>query len=64
MLRRSLALVLGFAGVMALASAQDKPAPEKKPDPTPEQIQEIIKKFTQKETEFAIARENYTYRQS
>ncbi|MBV9082550.1 MAG: hypothetical protein JOZ62_07745 [Acidobacteriaceae bacterium] len=49
---------------MALASAQDKPAPEKKPDPTPDQIQDIIKKFTQKETEFAIARENYTYRQS
>ncbi len=36
----------------------------KKPDPTPDQIQDIIKKFTQKETEFAAARENYTYRQT
>jgi hypothetical protein len=35
-----------------------------KPDPTPEQIQDIIKKFTQKETEFAAARESYTYRQT
>ncbi len=33
-------------------------------DPTPEEIQEIIKKFTNKETEFARARELYTYRQS
>ncbi|HSU61705.1 MAG TPA: hypothetical protein VLI55_20515 [Bryobacteraceae bacterium] len=35
-----------------------------KPDPTPDQIQNIIKTFTQKETDFAIARENYTYRQT
>ncbi|MBV8897221.1 MAG: hypothetical protein JO051_11965 [Acidobacteriaceae bacterium] len=33
-------------------------------DPTPDEIQNIIKKFTQKETEFAAARENYTYRQA
>lgn len=33
-------------------------------DPTPDQIQNIIKKFTQKETDFAAARENYTYRQT
>jgi outer membrane lipoprotein-sorting protein len=33
-------------------------------DPTPEEIQNIIKKFTQKETEFSAARENYTYRQT
>jgi hypothetical protein len=33
-------------------------------DPTPDEIQNIIKKFTQKETEFAAARENYTYRQT
>lgn len=33
-------------------------------DPTPEQVQDIIKKFTQKETEFSAARENYTYRQT
>jgi hypothetical protein len=39
-------------------------ASDAKIDPTPDQIQDIIKKFTQKETEFAIARENYTYRQT
>jgi len=33
-------------------------------DPTPEEIQNIIKKFTDKETEFAKARELYTYRQT
>jgi hypothetical protein len=37
---------------------------DKKPDPTPDQIQDIIRKFTEKETEFAKARENYTYRQT
>lgn len=37
---------------------------EKKPDPTPAQIQDIIKKFAQKESELAAARELYTYRQS
>ena len=37
---------------------------DKKPDPTPEQVQDIIKKFTEKESEFAKARENYTYRQT
>jgi hypothetical protein len=54
------ALVLGIAGSAVLLSAAN-PA---KPDPTPDQIQDIIKKFTDKETEFAIARENYTYRQT
>jgi hypothetical protein len=39
-------------------------AADKKPDPTPSQVQDIIQKFTAKETEFAAARENYTYRQS
>ncbi len=39
-------------------------AVDKKPDPSPAEIQDIIKKFTNKETEFAKARENYTYRQS
>jgi hypothetical protein len=37
---------------------------EKKPDPTPDQIQQIIKTFGAKEAEFAVARELYTYRQS
>jgi hypothetical protein len=39
-------------------------AVEKKPDPTPDQIANIVKQFTQKETEFAAARESYTYRQT
>ena len=33
-------------------------------DPSPSQIDGIIQKFAAKETEFAKARENYTYRQS
>jgi hypothetical protein len=36
----------------------------KLPDPSPEQIQQIIKQFAQKESELAAARELYTYRQS
>ncbi len=39
-------------------------AVEPKADPTPEQIQSIIQKFVQKETEFAAARENYIYQQT
>lgn len=35
-----------------------------KGDPSPSEVQDIIKKFTQKETDFSIAREQYTYRQS
>ncbi len=35
-----------------------------KTDPKPEEIPAIIKAFTQKETEFAAARESYTYRQT
>jgi hypothetical protein len=58
-LQRSCLLGLSFLATAALLSAADS-----KPDPTPDQIQDIIKKFTQKETEFAIARENYTYRQT
>jgi len=59
MLRR----YLGPAFVL-LSSSLLFGAIDKKPDPTPDQIQDIIKKFTEKETEFAKARENYTYRQS
>jgi hypothetical protein len=33
------------------------------PDPSPEEIDRIIRKMAEKETEFARARENYTYRQ-
>lgn len=58
--QRCCALVLCFAGSAVLLCAGDAA----KPDPTPDQIQDIIKKFTQKETDFAIARENYTYRQT
>lgn len=35
-----------------------------KENPTPEEIQAIIRKFSEKESQFARARENYTYRQS
>jgi hypothetical protein len=48
-----------LSSVLVMSAAIDK-----KPEPTPDQIQEIIKKFTQKETEFASARESYTYRQT
>jgi hypothetical protein len=34
------------------------------PDPTPDQIDDIIAKFAAKEAEFAKARGNYTYRQT
>jgi hypothetical protein len=33
-------------------------------DPSPQEVDEIIKKFAAKETEFSRARENYTYRQT
>lgn len=59
MFKRTCAILAGLLGSVLLLSAADA-----KPDPTPEQIQEIIKKFTQKETEFAAARENYVYRQT
>lgn len=52
------ALVVLCAGVLVAADAP------KKPDPTPAEIQDIIKKFAQKEAGFAAARENYTYRQT
>src|SRR5882757_6167023 len=46
-------------GSVCLLSAVDN-----KSDPSPAEIQNIIQKFTQKETEFAAARESYTYRQT
>lgn len=49
-----------FAGVLSALGAEG----DKLPDPTPAQIQDIIKKFAQKESELAAARELYTYRQS
>lgn len=59
MFHRSCAIALSILGSAVLLRAADA-----KPDPTPGQVQDIIKKFTQKETEFAAARENYTYRQT
>ena len=58
MLQRSFSLVFVLASASLLFAAIDKK------DPTPEQVQDIINKFTQKETEFAKAREQYTYRQT
>jgi hypothetical protein len=59
MLQRYSSLALLLASSSLLFAGVDK-----KTDPTPQQIQDIIQKFTQKETEFAKARENYTYRQT
>ncbi len=59
MFQRSCALALCVLGSAVLLTAADT-----KPDPTPDQVQDIIKKFIQKETEFANARESYTYRQT
>jgi hypothetical protein len=59
MLPRCFAPLLLFFGAAILPAAVST-----KPDPTPDQIQNIIKAFTEKETEFAAARENYTWQQS
>src|ERR1700760_286759 len=59
MLRRSCLFLLCFAATCPLVLPADK-----KPDPTPDETQNIIKQFTQKETDFANARENYTFRQT
>jgi hypothetical protein len=53
--------LLVFCCYLFAASAS---AAEVAKDPTPDEIQNIIRKFTDKETEFAKARELYTYRQS
>ncbi len=58
-MQRSCSFLFGLFLCAGLAGAVDT-----KPNPTPDQIQNIIKQFTQKETEFAAARENYTYRQT
>jgi hypothetical protein len=58
-------MLLRYLGLVILASSSLIGAEiDKKADPTPEQIQDIIKKFTDKETEFSKALESYTYRQS
>ncbi|MFN3322132.1 MAG: hypothetical protein ACK5AZ_01440 [Bryobacteraceae bacterium] len=53
------ALTIGFAlaFLVPALTAVDR-------DPSPAEIEEIIAKFAAKETEFARARENYTYRQT
>jgi hypothetical protein len=59
MFQRSCATLLCLIGAAVSLFGADT-----KPDPTPDQIPNIIKNFTEKETEFAAARENYTYRQT
>lgn len=59
MLRRSCVLFLWFAPALAMAFGVDTKA-----DPSPADIQDIVKKFTQKETDFANARDSYTFRQT
>ncbi len=53
-----LALLLLATGFSSTAAVDTKA------DPTSDQISTIIKTFTQKETDFAVARESYTYRQT
>lgn len=60
--RRNSTLLL-LTGLFLLA-ARPLPAVVVGKDPSPEEIQDIIKRFAAKETEFAVARENYTYRQT
>jgi hypothetical protein len=50
-------LAVATAALAALACAAE-------PEPSAAQVEEIIQKFAARETEFAAARENYTYRQS
>lgn len=59
MLRSSCLVAFCLFGIAPFLSAV-----EPKPAPTPDQVRDIIKKFTQRETEFATARESYTYRQT
>jgi len=49
------AIALSATAVLSAATA---------PDPTPEQVQDIINKFAAKEADFQRARGNYTYRQT
>lgn len=50
-------IVLGSAVLLAAAGQKTLSTP------SPDQIQDIIKSFVQKETDFAAARESYTYQQ-
>ena len=53
-------VVISFLFVLA-AAASAAPA---KADPTEPELQRIIEKFSEKESEFLLARERYTYRQT
>jgi len=59
MIGRTVALTFGLCSIAIGLKAVDTKA-----DPTSDQIDKIVKGFTQKETEFAAARESYTYRQT
>ncbi len=50
-------MVWAAAGLAALACAAE-------PEPSESQIEEVIQRFAAKETEFSLARQNYTYRQT
>ena len=54
-------VVISFLFVLAAAAASAAPA---KADPTEPELQRIIEKFSEKESEFHLARERYTYRQT
>ena len=51
-------MILGAAALVPAVFAADLP------DPSPEQIDQIIQKFAAKEADFAKARESYTYHQT
>lgn len=59
MIQRSVALTFSLFSLVLVLKAVDTKA-----DPTPDQLEKIVKSFTQKETDFAAARESYTYRQT
>ena len=54
-------VAISFLFVLAAAAASAAPA---KADPTEPELQRIIEKFSEKESEFLLARERYTYRQT
>lgn len=53
-----------LASLLLASAVLGSAAVEPKGDPTSDQIATIIRTFTQKETDFAVARESYTYRQT
>jgi len=55
---------LPAVAVLVFSAGSEFAATTTKADPSPDEIQNIIKKFAAKEAAFAKARENYTYRQT